>query len=181
MRSWLILTWVSVIVAISVAGEPAAAQIGYDRPGGDYRSFSIRSGDPAICAARCERDRRCRAWTFSYPRTERNAATCWLKNRVTPLVENTCCISGIRGARLAAPKIGEIEYSIDRRGGDYRSFDTAPDPEGAACAKACEGDKRCRVWTYVRPGYVGPKARCYLKNRVRRPRPAPCCISGVVR
>ena len=45
------------------------AQTGFDRPGGDYSNFAVRSGDPAACAARCERDGRCRAWSFSYPRT----------------------------------------------------------------------------------------------------------------
>jgi hypothetical protein len=33
----------------------------------------------------------------------------------------------------------------------------------------------------VRPGYLGPSARCYLKDRITAPRRKPCCISGVVR
>jgi hypothetical protein len=33
----------------------------------------------------------------------------------------------------------------------------------------------------VRPGYIGPAARCYLKDNITRPRSKPCCISGVVR
>ena len=53
------------------AAGAAQAQSGYDRRGGDYMSFKIRNGDPAVCAARCERDARCRAWSFSYPRTDR--------------------------------------------------------------------------------------------------------------
>jgi hypothetical protein len=181
MRSWLVLILLPVTVAVVAAGRPAFGQVGYDRPGGDYRFFSIRSGDPAACAARCEREPRCRAWAFSYPRTERTNATCWLKRRVTPRVARPCCISGIRGAMLGTPRIGALEFSIDRFGGDYRSFETTADPRGAPCAQACRADRRCRVWTYARPGYVGAKARCYLKNRIRRPRPAPCCISGVVR
>jgi PAN domain len=46
---------------------PAAAQANFDRPGGDYLSAPVISGDPADCALVCERDRRCRAWTFAYP------------------------------------------------------------------------------------------------------------------
>jgi len=57
----------------------------------------------------------------------------------------------------------------------------AADPSGQACKAACEADSRCRAWTYVRPGYHGPNARCYLKERVRTPRRKPCCISGVVK
>ena len=47
-------------------------------------SFEIRNGDPAVCAARCERDARCHAWSFSYPRTANAIAACWLKNSVPP-------------------------------------------------------------------------------------------------
>jgi hypothetical protein len=160
---------------------PAAAQLGYDRRGGDYSTFTIRSGDPAVCAQRCERDGRCRAWSFSYPRTTHVLATCWLKKEVPPPVEDSCCVSGVRGAGLIEPRRGEIEYSIDRHGGDYRHFDVQADPAGQSCKGVCDGDKRCRAWTYVRPGYGTTSARCYLKGRITKPRRKPCCISGVVR
>ena len=162
------------------AGEPASAQIGYDRVGGDYDRLVSRSGDPALCAARCERDQRCRAWAFSYPMTENPNAVCWLKSRVTPRVGASCCVSGVRGAGVISPT-GPIEYSIDRVGGDYRSFDLPPDPGGKNCLAACENDESCRAWTYLRPGYGGGAAICYLKNRITRPQSKPCCISGVVR
>jgi hypothetical protein len=178
-RTWLVLTWVWLAAAGLLS--PAVAQVGADRPGSDYATVPIRSGDPAACAARCERDGRCRAWTFSYPRTERNAATCWLKNHVPKAVRDNCCVSGIRGARVLEPRLGPIEFSIDRTGGDYRNFETHPDPQGDACAAACKSDKRCRAWTYARAGYTGPTARCFLKDRVKPPRRKPCCISGVVR
>ena len=89
-----------------LAASPAQAQTGYDRRGGDYTTFQIRNGDPAVCASRCERDARCRAWSFSYPRTENALATCWLKNRVTPRVEDKCCVSGVRGAGVIEPRRG---------------------------------------------------------------------------
>ena len=50
-----------------------------------------------------------------------------------------------------------------------------------SCEAACKADGKCRAWTYTRPGYAGAAARCYLKNRLTRPRRKPCCISGVVR
>src|SRR5712692_7209171 len=68
-----------------VRDTPALAQANFDRPGGDYASYQLQSGDPADCALLCERDRRCRAWNFRYPGTddpgtERPAvAICWLK------------------------------------------------------------------------------------------------------
>lgn len=169
------------LTAALAAAGPAAAQSGFDRIGGDYLKFEIRSGDPAVCAARCERDPRCRAWSFSYPRTEDALATCWLKNKVPPRNDDKCCVSGVRGAGVIEPRIGQTEFGIDRFGGDYRNFEMPPDPVGAACNAACEEDGRCRAWTYVRPGYIGPAARCFLKERITRPRQKPCCISGVVR
>lgn len=162
-------------------GTAARAQVGFDRPGAAYSSVPLRSGDPAVCAGRCDRDSRCRAWSFSYPGTVAREAMCRLMNRVTPAKEDSCCASGVRGAGLGVPKAGPREYSIERPGGDYRSFDIASDATGAACAKACQAEARCRAFTYVRPGYSSASARCYLKDRITRPRRKPCCISGVVR
>jgi PAN domain len=159
----------------------ALAQVGYDRRGSDYSTFTVRNGDPAVCAARCERDGRCRAWSFSYPRTTHVLATCRLKNTVPPRLEDPCCVSGVRGAGVIEPRRGPVEFGIDRLGGDYRSFELRSDPSGLACKAACDGDERCRAWTYVRPGYIGAAARCYLKSKIPRPRRKPCCISGVVR
>ncbi len=167
------------------AAQTASAQRGFDRPGGDLLRFVVPTGDPEICAARCEREGRCRAWTFSYPGTAAlggsNNAVCFLKSQVTPRVENACCVSGIKGGGLLESRTGPVETSIDRTGGDYRSFDIASDPTGETCKKTCEGESRCRAWTYVRPGYLGASARCYLKSQIKPPRRKPCCLSGVVR
>lgn len=159
----------------------AQAQAGFDRPGGDYANSPVRSGDPAVCAARCERDAKCLAWSFSYPRTAGRDAICWLKNQVTPAKEDSCCISGVRGAAVIESRGGDLEYAIDRVGGDYRNVDLPSDPTGKACADACQADPKCRAFTYVRPGYIGPGARCFLKDRITKPRRKPCCISGVIR
>ena len=111
------------------------------------------------------------------------SAVCWLKNQVTARVENACCVSGVKGAGVLERKKGAIEFSIDRTGGDLRSMDVETDAAGAPCEAACKAEERCRAWTYVRPGYLGPGsgARCYLEDRLRPPRRKPCCVSGVVR
>jgi hypothetical protein len=172
--------WV-LLLLLAVSAMPARAQVGFDRPGGDYASAGLRSGDPAQCAARCERDSRCRAWAFSYPATESAGAVCWLKSRVLPRIAASCCVSGVRGAGVIEPRGGPIEFSIDRIGGDYRHFDMQPDPTGKSCQAACEAEEGCRAWTYLRGGYGGPAATCYLKDHITRPQRRPCCISGVVR
>ena len=185
MRCLFVFTW-SVVAALCAAPLPASGQAGFDRPGGDYTSVLERSADPAACATRCDRETRCRAWSFVYPEVAGQNAVCWLKNRVPTRTENSCCVSGVKGAGVQEPRRardGAIEFGIDRTGGDYRSFDTQPDPNGTACKAACEGENRCRAWTYVRPGYLAPGAgaRCYLKDHLRPPRRKPCCVSGVVR
>jgi hypothetical protein len=168
-------------LAVLLASAPAFAQVGTDRPGGDYTTVTLRSGDPGQCAARCERDQRCLAWAFSYPHTESTNAICWLKSKVTPRVEASCCVSGVRGTGVIEPKDGLIEFGIDRYGGDLRHFEMPAGATGKACQQACENEAACRAWTYVRPGYLGQVAVCYLKNRITRPVRKPCCLSGVVR
>jgi hypothetical protein len=168
-------------IGIAPTIEGALAQSGYDRPGGDYSSAPVPGGDPAVCAARCERDRNCRAWSFSYPSGSGTPAMCFLKREVVPPKESGCCVSGVRGSGVIEPQAGAVEYSIDRYGGDYRSFETPADPKGKACADACQAENRCRAWTYRRPGYGATSARCYLKDAIKPPRKRPCCISGVVR
>jgi len=170
----------SAAAAIGAGIAPACAQSGYDRPGGDYASAPVANGDPAVCATRCEHDKGCRSWSFSYPSTT-GPAICWLKREVMPRVQSSCCVSGVRGAGVIEPRLGELEYSIDRVGGDYRSFETPLDPRGKACAEACKTEPRCRAWTYRRPGYGSAAPRCYLKEAVKPPHKRPCCISGVVR
>lgn len=160
---------------------PALAQTGFDRQGGDYMSFPVRSADPAACAQRCDRDPRCRAWSFAYPGTISPRAMCWLKRSVPARTEDACCVSGVRGGGVIEPRRGRIEFGFDRLGGDYNNFDTTPHADGKLCADACGADNRCRAWTYVRPGYASENPRCYLKDRVTPPRRRPCCISGVVR
>jgi hypothetical protein len=166
----------------TVTGDtPASAQSGYDRPGGDYASGPVPSGDPSVCAARCERDKGCRSWSFAYPSTSGEPAMCWLKRVVAPRAAASCCVSGVRGAGVIEPRPGELEFSMDRVGGDYRSFETTADPRAKACAAACQAESRCRAWTYRRPGYGIAAPRCYLKETIKPPHQRPCCISGVVR
>src|SRR3954471_14739494 len=109
---------VTVLTRLSlVVSARAHAQSGYDRPGVDYSNFPVRSGDPAACAARCEREGRCRAWSFSYPNTVAPTAMCWLKAQVTMRVAQECCVSGVKGAAVLDKKSDTVEFSMDRTGG----------------------------------------------------------------
>jgi PAN domain len=170
-----------VLFAAAAAARPARAQANFDRPGGDYQSSLVSSGDPADCALVCERDRRCRAWSFNYPTDVAGGAVCWLKSNVPARVQDNCCVSGVRGAGVVEPKNGAIETSIDRAGGDYRNFGLKRDEGDEACKLACTDDNKCRAWTYARAGYVGKEAHCFLKKEIKPPRRKAGFISGVVR
>ncbi len=170
-----------ILLSPFLGAYPAMAQANFDRPGGDYMNSPVVSGDPADCALACERDRRCRAWTFAYPTDITSGAVCWLKGNVPPRVADTCCISGVRGAGVIEPRSGSMEYSIDRAGGDYRTFELKSGEGDEICKAACTGDNKCRAWTYARPGYVGKQAHCFLKKEIKPPRRRAGFISGVVR
>jgi hypothetical protein len=172
---WLALGWTLA------APDAAQAQANFDRPGADYSHRNVTSGDPADCAIVCERDRRCRAWTFAYPKSPDDHAQCWLKNAVPPRVENRCCVSGVRGAGVLEPRNSAFEAAIDRFGGDYRNFEMKAGEGDDVCKAACVDEHKCRAWTYARPGYVGRNARCFLKSQIKPPRRKAGFISGVVR
>jgi hypothetical protein len=168
-------------LAAVMATRAAQAQANFARPGSDYQSSLVPSGDPADCALLCERDRRCRAWSFNYPTDAAGGAVCWLKNSVPARIQDNCCVSGVRGAGVVESRNGGVETSIDRPGGDYRSFDAKSGEGDEACKAACTADNKCRAWTYVRPGYLGKEARCLLKKDIKPPRRRAGFISGVVR
>jgi PAN domain len=164
-----------------VAARPAAAQSNFDRPGGDYLSSPVSSGDPEDCALACERDRRCHSWSFNYPTDPAIGAVCWLKGSVPARVQDTCCVSGVRGAGVVEPRNGAQETSIDRPGGDYKNFEIKTGEGDDPCKAACTADNKCRAWTYARPGYVGKEAHCFLKKDIKPPRRRAGFSSGVVR
>ena len=126
----------AALLSLAFAGVPALAQTAFDRPGGDYFSTPVASGDPEDCALLCERDRRCRAWSFNYPTYAATEAVCWLKSSVPARVANNCCVSGVRGAGVVEQRTGAVEMSTDRFGGDYRNFELKGSEHDDACKEA---------------------------------------------
>jgi PAN domain len=177
-RAWLLTL---ICLAAIGAAQRAHAQANADRPGGDYLTAPVPSGDPEDCALMCERDRRCRAWSFSYPTDPAIGAVCWLKNSVPARVPDNCCVSGVRGAGVVEPRNGAIETSIDRPGGDYHSFELKKGDSDEVCKAACTADNKCRAWTFARAGYVGKDPHCFLKKEIKPPRHKAGFTSGVVR
>jgi hypothetical protein len=76
------------------------------------------------------------------------------------------------------PTVPDLEYDVNRAGGDYRNFDL-PEPRPELCRDSCVVEEECRAFTYVKPGIQGRSARCWLKSSDGSPRPDQCCVSGV--
>lgn len=72
----------------------------------------------------------------------------------------------------------DLEPDTNRLGRDYRSFDMEVD-DPALCKAECNKEAQCVAFTYVKPGWQGPAARCWLKNEVPTAGAHGCCVSGV--
>jgi hypothetical protein len=64
-------------------------------PGRDYRSFFLRSDNPRLCQSACQREGRCRAWTYVRPGVQGRQAKCWLKSSIPKSTPNKSTISGV--------------------------------------------------------------------------------------
>jgi hypothetical protein len=101
-RRLLNLAIAAGLVAFALAVPSADAQdrrlnreLSTDRFGADYRALAL-PGD-AACAATCEADPRCRAYTYALPGASRGAGTCWLKDGATQPSDAPGLVSGVRG------------------------------------------------------------------------------------
>jgi hypothetical protein len=81
-----------------------------------------------------------------------------------------------RSFDAAAETIGPgMSDNTDRPGGDVAN---APSSSPQACLQQCRADKRCKSWTYARPGAQGGGGVCYLKGSIPNAVANGCCISG---
>jgi hypothetical protein len=100
------------------------------------------------------------------------------------------CVFGVTGIKVTFAESAQSQFwqdSVDRPGGDFRSFDIEPkNREGSflsaegECQFSCQNDPHCQTWTYVKPGLQGPNARCWLKNVIPAAVANGCCTSGVL-
>jgi hypothetical protein len=142
-----------------------------DRPGFDYNMFEFGPNVNAavMCQQICTLDDKCQSWATVVIGAHGPNARCWLKSGIPVARPNECCTSGV--------PIRAIEPNVDRPGSDYLSFElTESDPD--LCRIACADDKRCKAWTYVRPGVHSPAATCNLKDIIPVAFMNGCCTSG---
>lgn len=67
-----------------------------DRPGNNYRNFDLPNPDPDLCLEACQKDSRCRAFTYVNAGIQGPKARCWLKDAVPPAKTSAGCISGVK-------------------------------------------------------------------------------------
>jgi hypothetical protein len=166
-----------LFAALPLAAQQAGPlENGTNRPGGDFRDFAMAAPDPAACQAACVGDASCRSFTYVKPGAQGPQAHCWLKANVPPANADANCVSGV--VQRAAPQAGDLEQSVNRPGGDYRSF-PVPSANPGDCRAACNAETVCRSFTFVKPGAQGPQAVCWLKNTVPPGHPDNNCVSGL--
>jgi hypothetical protein len=64
---------------------------------------------------------------------------------------------------------------VNLPGRDYTHFEA---PSAFVCRNSCGGDPQCQAYTWVKPGFQGPRGQCWLKNTVPNIVKDACCDSG---
>lgn len=72
-----------------------------DRPGLDYKKFSINSWQD--CQASCNAEGICASWTYVRRGIQGPTGMCWLKNKVARPVPNNGTVSGVKFVRPSQP------------------------------------------------------------------------------
>ena len=91
--SLLLLSSVSIAQQALVSLEPDT-----DRPGNNYLNVDLAEPDVDLCLEACQKDPRCKAFTYVKPGVQGPKARCWLKDAVPPAKSSSCCISGVKTA-----------------------------------------------------------------------------------
>lgn len=81
---------------VTTTATGSAWTLNTNYPGGDFRSIDMATSDPTPCKAACDKDARCKAWTWVKAELEGPSGHCWLKNRIPEASHDTCCVSGVR-------------------------------------------------------------------------------------
>ncbi len=97
-----------------------------------------------------------------------------------PLRRLVFSLLAVFGLALAGPSAHAITMveGVERPGAAYEVLKIEP-PSAQSCQQACLEDPRCMAYSYVKPGFQGNKARCWLKESVTPSWSSECCVSGV--
>ncbi|MBI4874482.1 MAG: DUF4412 domain-containing protein [Acidobacteria bacterium] len=77
-------------------GSQSGFEMNIDRGGSDYRDFDPARADAALCAEACDKESRCKAWTWVKSEHQPPTGHCWLKDPAPDPAANECCVSGLK-------------------------------------------------------------------------------------
>lgn len=113
------------------------------------------------CRNVCLSEAECKAITYNTKHY-----VCFLKNDVVALIRNADAIAVYSSSEAMGVIVSDFtSYSgVDVPGGDYKRIRKT---NYLACFTACIDDRACRAFSYV-----PEKAKCWLKDRLGKPRTA---------
>jgi len=85
-------------------------------------------------------------------------------------------VAALSGLMLFSFQANAEQRNIIIHSGDYDSYQLGPRQGWGACKRSCDGDPRCKAWTFIR----GTR-QCRLKYIVGESVRNNCCVSGVKR
>jgi hypothetical protein len=141
---------------------------GYDVYGFDLENMPVRNVSLDDCEASCTATSRCSAYTYNIARK-----VCFLKSGGRTVLSNSLAVTGFR-AELENSFVTSpftIMERTDIPGGDYRKLSLA---EFSDCLSACEADRSCEAFTFVKK-----KSVCWLKGSVSTPIVYRRAVSGI--
>lgn len=84
-------------------------------------------------------------------------------------------VLAIVAAALAAAGPAAAVDGTNLPGRDYTHFSA---PTAQSCRNSCGGEAQCQAYTWVKPGFQGPAAQCWLKSSEPPIVKDRCCDSG---
>lgn len=94
--TWLSICMLSGSLATVSSQASFTVENETDRAGSDYKDFDLSEPKYQLCQNACANDSSCLAYTYVHPNVQGSKARCWLKNRVPPASNSSCCISGVK-------------------------------------------------------------------------------------
>ena len=94
MKAWIWVTaGISIVILTSLfqvsvyeRGKGQEMEFEYQQAGNDYKDLDSSEQDPALCRDACQKEGRCKAWTYVKPGIQADNARCWLGNRIPTAV-----------------------------------------------------------------------------------------------
>lgn len=123
------------------------AEADTNRPGGDYRNFSLPDGNPALCAQACQDEQKCLAYTYVPPGNQ-TSAHCWLKDSKPEKRTAAGLVSGTK-PRISSRR-GKMGVQVDHKRNvvAYAEYEMVSQNHNV-CRTLCGTLSSCESWTFV--------------------------------